>query len=104
MFPPATSSSFPPSIQEWYDVRSQLGGGGKYTMIPDEVEPGRRHERRELLDELERLLTAHGADLDAASPGGRTLPDRALAQGWVDFVALLRAHGARTGTELREGS
>ena len=39
----------------WYDVRSPLSGGSKYTMIPDQVESRARNERGELLHELKRF-------------------------------------------------
>jgi ankyrin repeat protein len=46
------------------------------------------------MDEMIGLLAAHGADLNAPDPSGRTLLDRAVSQGLVEFADSLRRHGA----------
>ena len=52
------------------------------------------------LEQMIQLLTAHGADLNARSGGGKTLLDGALARGWIAFANVLRGHGAKTSEEL----
>jgi ankyrin repeat protein len=61
------------------------------------------HPEMARLEEVLAVLLAHGADLNARSGSGRTLLDRALARGSTDFANVLRAHGARTTEELRDG-
>ena len=41
-----------------------------------------------------RLLIANGVDLNARDESGRRLVDLAVAQGLIEFAAILRAHGA----------
>jgi ankyrin repeat protein len=52
------------------------------------------------LEEMLDLLIAHGADLNARGPNGKTNLDRALAEGWTEFADTLRVHGARTAAEM----
>jgi ankyrin repeat protein len=42
------------------------------------------------LEEMIRLLAAHGANFNARNKEGRTLVDRALARGWTDFADAIR--------------
>lgn len=58
------------------------------------------HPEMERLNEMLRLLAAHGADFNARSQDGKTPLDRALARGWIDFANALRGYGARTAAEL----
>jgi ankyrin repeat protein len=46
------------------------------------------------LRDMIRLLVEHGTDLNARDKEGRTLVDRALANGRIDLAELLRAYGA----------
>ena len=52
------------------------------------------HAELARLEEMIRLLVAHGANLNARNKDGKTLLDRALARGLTDFAGVLRAHGA----------
>jgi ankyrin repeat protein len=54
------------------------------------------HPDMSRLEEIIRLLTAHGTDLDAPNRDGKTLLDLAIVRGWMDFADVLRAHGAGT--------
>ena len=54
------------------------------------------HPRMTRLEEMMRLLVAHGADLNARNASGKTLVNRALARGLTDFAHALRAYGATT--------
>jgi len=54
------------------------------------------HPEMSHLEEIVRLLSAHGADLDVRNSHGQTLLGRATAQGWMDFADVLRAYGATT--------
>lgn len=54
------------------------------------------------LAEMTALLLARGASLDARAPGGRTPLDRAIARGWSEFAAMLRARGAHTSGDRSE--
>ena len=58
------------------------------------------HPELTRLEDLIEVLTAHGASLNARNHKGKTLLDRALARGAVDFANILRAHGARTSAEI----
>ena len=58
------------------------------------------HPEMTRLEELIQLLASHGADLNARGRDGRTLVDRALARGWVEFADVLRRHGGRSTAEL----
>jgi ankyrin repeat protein len=62
------------------------------------------HPELTCIEEMIQLLAAHGADLNARTKAGKTLLDRALARGWTDFANVLRAQGARTGTEVTAAS
>lgn len=57
------------------------------------------HPELTRLDEMLRVLVAHGVDLSARAPEGITALDRALARGWTDFAERLRAYGAQTTGE-----
>jgi ankyrin repeat protein len=52
------------------------------------------HPEMARLDEMLRLVVAHGVDLDARDKAGQTLLDRALAYRFTEFADILRAHGA----------
>lgn len=52
------------------------------------------HPDMSRLDEILRLLTAHGGDLNAPNRQEKTLLDLAIAKGWMNFADVLRAHGA----------
>ena len=52
------------------------------------------HPQMSRLDEIIRLLTARGMDLNAPNREGKTLLGLATARGWLDFADVLRAHGA----------
>jgi len=54
------------------------------------------HPAMTRLEEMMRLLVAHGADLNARDAAGKTLVSRALARGFTEFANALRAHGATT--------
>jgi ankyrin repeat protein len=58
------------------------------------------HPEMTRLEEMIQLLVLHGADLNARSRDGRTLVDRALGRGWIEFADLVRRHGGRTAAEL----
>jgi ankyrin repeat protein len=62
------------------------------------------HPEMARLEETLRILVAHGASLNAQNSDGRTLLDRALARGLIDFANVLRRYGARTGAELTAGT
>ncbi len=62
------------------------------------------HPEMTRLEQMVRLLTAYGADLNARNREGKTLLDRALARGWSDFATVLRAHGARPATDSNSAS
>lgn len=57
------------------------------------------HPELTRLDEMIRVLIAHGVDLNARAPDGITPLDRAIARGWTEFAERLRANGARTTAE-----
>jgi ankyrin repeat protein len=57
------------------------------------------HPGIDRLEEMVRLLIAHGADVNVRAGDGSTLLDRALARGDTEFAELLRAHGARRSGE-----
>jgi ankyrin repeat protein len=52
------------------------------------------HPEMARLGEMIGLLATHGADLNARDKDGKTLLDRALAHGFVEFANILRVHGA----------
>ena len=56
------------------------------------------------LDEIVRLLLAHGADINERSKGGKTCLDWASSRYSPDFVERLRGHGAKMAQELDAGS
>ena len=58
------------------------------------------HSEMRRLEEMIELLTRHGASLNGRDHKGKTLLDRALARGAVDFANTLRAHGARTSADI----
>lgn len=58
------------------------------------------HAEMTRADDMTRTLIAHGADLNARNPAGRTLLDRVVTSGGVEFADLLRRHGARRSAEL----
>ena len=59
------------------------------------------HPEMTRLDETIQLLAGHGTDFDVTDPEGRTVVDRALARGSIDFANRLRQAGARTAAELK---
>jgi ankyrin repeat protein len=58
------------------------------------------HPEMARLEEMLRLLVAHGVNVNAQTTKGKTLLDRALARGWTDFANVVRAYGGRTSAEL----
>jgi ankyrin repeat protein len=62
------------------------------------------HPEMARLEEMLRILVAHGVSLNTRNMDGMTLLDRALARGWIDFADALRRHGARSGAELTPGT
>jgi hypothetical protein len=58
------------------------------------------HPEMERLDEMVRVLSAHGADFNVRDTKGKTLLDHAFAHGWTAFADVLRGFGARTAHEL----
>ena len=58
------------------------------------------HPEMTRLDEMIQLLVSRGADINARSHDGRTLIDRALARGWIEFADLVRTYGGRPAAEL----
>jgi ankyrin repeat protein len=57
------------------------------------------HAGLKRLDEMIRLLTSHGSDLNAQSKEGKTLLEKVLARGDEDFANALRAHGAEAAQD-----
>jgi ankyrin repeat protein len=57
------------------------------------------HPEMARLEEMLRILVAHGVPLNSRNVDGTTLLDRALARGWTDFANVLRRYGARSGGE-----
>jgi ankyrin repeat protein len=53
------------------------------------------HPQIDRLDEMIRVLAAHGADFNARDSNGRTLLERAAARGWTDLADAIRAHVER---------
>jgi ankyrin repeat protein len=62
------------------------------------------HPEMARLEEMLRILVVHGATLNAQNGDGRTLLDRALARGWIEFANILRRYGARTAAESSAGT
>ena len=62
------------------------------------------HPELERLAEMIDLLVRHGTDVNRPDPDGRTIVDRALARGAVDFADTLRQAGARTSADVRAGA
>jgi ankyrin repeat protein len=58
------------------------------------------HPEMTRLEEMIQLLVSHGADISARGRDGRTLVDRALARGWIEFADLVRGYGGRPAAEL----
>src|SRR5262249_37412969 len=48
------------------------------------------------MDEMIRLLVAHGTDVNARDGAGKTILARALERGLDEFANTLRAHGGTT--------
>ena len=60
------------------------------------------HPEMTRLEETIQLLVSHGADINARGRDGRTLVDRALARGWIEFADLVRGYGGRPAAELAD--
>jgi ankyrin repeat protein len=58
------------------------------------------HPEMERLEEMTRLLAAHGTDFNLRNSDGRTILDCALAGGLTDFANVLRGFGAKRTAEL----
>jgi ankyrin repeat protein len=58
------------------------------------------HPELTRLDEMIRVLIAHGLDLNTRGPDGIGPLDRAIARGWTEFADRLRTYGAKTTAEL----
>jgi ankyrin repeat protein len=54
------------------------------------------HPETPRLQEMIRILSAHGADFAAQNRDGKTAADRARARGWIEFADLLREAGGRS--------
>jgi ankyrin repeat protein len=62
------------------------------------------HPEMARLEEMLRILVAHGVPLNTRNADGTTLLDQALARGWTDFANVLRRYGARPGGESTAGA
>jgi ankyrin repeat protein len=62
------------------------------------------HPEMARLEEMLRILVAHGVPLNTRNEDGMTLLDRAFARGWTDFANVLRRYGARSGAESPAGA
>lgn len=52
-------------------------------------------------DQIVRLLLEHGADVNALNSSGETPLDLAMEEQFTDMAALLKEHGAKSGSEIR---